>query len=91
MCVKINQIFNDALLRVLKSKRLSLELSQSELAQRLEVQQSFVSKIESGERHLEFSEVFEICAILEIDFRILIEEVLKEFRSMNEAKSKISK
>ncbi len=89
--MKINQTFNDALLKVLKSKRLSLDLSQNELAQRLDVQQSFVSKVESGERNLEFSEVFEMCSILGIKFSTLIEEVLKEFRSISEAKSKLSK
>lgn len=86
-----NSILNDALLKILKSKRLALGLSQVDMAQKLNVHQSFISKMESGERLLEFSEVFEICSILNIEFLNFIQEVLTEFRIINEAKSKIQK
>lgn len=40
-------------------------LTQVELAARLKVTQSFVSKYESGERRLDFIEVYEICGVLD--------------------------
>lgn len=49
---------------LLRAERLRAGLKQSELALRLGVPQSFVSKYETGERRLEFSEVQSICAAL---------------------------
>ncbi|MBI5408835.1 MAG: helix-turn-helix transcriptional regulator [Nitrospirae bacterium] len=46
-------------------------LTQGELAMRLEVPQSWVSKVESGERVLSFVEVLEVCSALGISFRKL--------------------
>ena len=89
--MKINSILNNTFLKVLKSKRLALGFSQSDLAKHLNVQQSFISKIESGERSLGFIEVFEICAILNIDFLNFVEEVLNEFRGISETKSEVQK
>ena len=89
--MKTNLTLNNALVKVLKSKRLALGLSQKDLAEHLNVQQSFISKIESGERDLVFSEVFEICTVLNTEFSNFVDKVLTEFRSINEAKSKVQK
>jgi transcriptional regulator with XRE-family HTH domain len=48
----------------LKELRENMGLTQVELAARLKVTQSFVSKYESGERRLDFIEVYEICGVL---------------------------
>lgn len=89
--MKTNLTLNNALVKVLKSKRLALGLSQKDLAEHLNVQQSFISKIESGERDLVFSEVFEICTVFNTEFSNFVDEVLTEFRSIDEAKSKVQK
>jgi ribosome-binding protein aMBF1 (putative translation factor) len=51
-------------LAALRAARESAGLLQSELAERLKVDQPFVSKCESGQRRLDFIEVREWCAAL---------------------------
>lgn len=51
---------------LLRAIRLEKDLRQVEVAERLEQDQSFVSKYESGERQLDFVEVAEICQALGI-------------------------
>lgn len=46
---------------LLREMRCHHGLTQAELAKRLGRPQSFVSKIESGERNLDFVDVYEIC------------------------------
>jgi transcriptional regulator with XRE-family HTH domain len=46
-------------------------LTQEELASRLEVPQSWISKVESGERILSFVEVLKLCSALGVSFRKL--------------------
>lgn len=53
-----------ALQDLLKQSRVSAGLSQSELAEKLTKPQSFVSKIESGERLVDLIELKEICNAL---------------------------
>ena len=50
--------------RLLKDARIRAGLKQSELADRLGVPQSVVSKFETGERRLDVGEVEEICSVL---------------------------
>ncbi len=52
--------------KLLKTARLEAGLTQAELAQRLGVNQSFVSKYESGERRLDLIELRNICKALGI-------------------------
>ncbi|MFZ5995202.1 MAG: helix-turn-helix domain-containing protein [Thermodesulfobacteriota bacterium] len=52
--------------KLLKTARLEASLTQAELAQRLGVNQSFVSKYESGERRLDLIELRNICKALGI-------------------------
>lgn len=55
---------HERLRKLLRKLRLEAGLRQVDVAARLRVPQSFISKYESGERHLEFAEVGEICTAL---------------------------
>ena len=68
--------------------RLSANLKQSELANKFKVQQSFISKIESGERRIDIIELRGICFALNSN---LTEFVQKLESKINESKSKIPK
>lgn len=72
-----------ALREILRTRRKSLGLRQADLALRLGMPQSFVSKYESGERLLTFIEVLVIIAALSLN----IETVTKSITSANETKS----
>lgn len=70
--------------QILKQTRLTAELTQKELAARLNKPQSYVSKYESGERKLDYLEVREICchcnsSILQLE-KILIAKLDKELK-----------
>ncbi len=54
----------------LKTARVSADLTQSEVAQKLNRPQSFISKIERGERRIDITELAEIAKIYKktIDF-----------------------
>ena len=53
-----------AVLRLLKSQRKRARLNQAELAQRVGETQSFISKVERGERRLDVIELRAFCAAL---------------------------
>jgi transcriptional regulator with XRE-family HTH domain len=57
---------HQAFQRLLKESRIAAGVSQSELADKLGRPQSFVSKIESGERLVDLIELKEICDALGI-------------------------
>ena len=66
---------NASVARLLKDARIKAGLKQSELADRLGVPQSFVSKYEIGERRLDVGEVLEICQALGfslVDFAVAL-------------------
>lgn len=48
---------------LLKEARVNADLTQIELAEKLETTQASISKYESGERTLEFVEVLKICKV----------------------------
>jgi transcriptional regulator with XRE-family HTH domain len=63
---------------VLREMRLAAGLRQQDLAERLGVPQSFVSKYESGERRLDVLELRRVCFALGItlhDFTVRLEDV----------------
>ncbi len=65
---------------LLRKVRLDAGFRQEDLAKRLQVPQSFVSKYESGERRLDFCEVQQVCEALDIslaDFVRLFEDSLE--------------
>lgn len=49
---------------IMRELRENMGVTQADLASRLKMTQSFVSKYESGERTLDFIEVYEICKAL---------------------------
>jgi transcriptional regulator with XRE-family HTH domain len=55
--------------------RQAQNLTQVQLAEKLERPQSFVSKYERGERRLDFVEVFEIAEVLRVDVCDLVTEL----------------
>jgi transcriptional regulator with XRE-family HTH domain len=62
-----------ALLRkLLKETRLDAGLTQVEVAAKLRVPQSYIAKIEQGERKISFIEVLDLCKALGIDAEDLI-------------------
>ena len=64
------------LLRQVREER---GMTQSALAEKLEVPQSFVSKVESGERRLDILELRQVCLALDVPLRKVVqrlEEVL---------------
>lgn len=62
-----------ALLRkLLKDARLEAGLTQVEVATRLKVPQSYIAKVEQGERKISFIEVLDLCKALGTDAKDLI-------------------
>lgn len=55
------------LLKMLKEARLASGLRQLDVAQALDRPQSYVAKIESGERKIDFIEVIDFCKVVGID------------------------
>lgn len=64
--------------RLLADAREQKELTQAELAKRLDKPQSFVSKYESGERRLDVVEFVSVCSALEVEAMALFESILRE-------------
>jgi len=58
----------EKLLALLRQLRIDAGLTQTELASRLQRDQTFVSKYESGERRLDILEVREVCRAIGVDF-----------------------
>ncbi len=71
------------LLELLYKMRVSSNLRQIDLAEKLGTPQSFISKIESGERRVDLIELSEICRILNISIVDFVKELEKK---INEAK-----
>lgn len=61
--------------RLLVEARRARGLTQSEVASRLQVPQSFVSKYERGERRLDIVELLRILRILELDVREVLDRI----------------
>ena len=57
---------NDEFRALLKSIRIGKGLTQADIAKRLGLPQSYVSKYETGERRLDFVETMLVCDALEI-------------------------
>jgi transcriptional regulator with XRE-family HTH domain len=64
--------------RSLREAREEKGFRQADLAQRLGLPQSFVSKFETGERRLEFVMVEAICGALGIPFEDFVRQWVKE-------------
>ena len=69
---------NKALVAVLVKARKAADISQTELADRLNKTQQFVSRIESGERRVDLLEFIMIARALKIEPRDLLSRVLRQ-------------
>ena len=63
------------LLKILKEARLAAGLRQLDVAQALDRPQSYVAKIESGERKIDFIEVVDICKVLDLQPEQLLKKL----------------
>lgn len=64
------------LVRVRKEKR----ITQVQLAAAMRVQQSFISKVERGERRLDIAEMLHICELLDVPVTSLISIIPSRFK-----------
>ncbi|MGY0154678.1 helix-turn-helix domain-containing protein [Edwardsiella tarda] len=64
-----------SIIKTLKARRIELKITQAQLAQVLGKPQSFVSKIESGERRLDIIEFVHIARQLSLDFNEVLEKI----------------
>lgn len=60
---------------LLKEARLDRELRQVDVAESLGRPQSYVAKVESGERTLNFIEVLDYCKVVKLDATSLVEKL----------------
>jgi transcriptional regulator with XRE-family HTH domain len=67
---------------LLREAREKAGLRQQDLAERLNVHQSFVSKYESGERRLELLELRRICVALNIELRDFVDALEKRLSEL---------
>lgn len=77
--MQVSRSEREVFLALLRQVRQEAGLRQEDLAARLAVPQSFVSKIESGERRLDILELRQLCAVVEIsplEFAARLEESL---------------
>lgn len=72
-----NSIEEKNLRKILKIRRLELNLTQRDLGKLLNTPHTFVNKYEVGERYLTFTEVIDICKNLKIDIHNLLNDVMK--------------
>lgn len=68
-----------SLLALLRDARDRSGLTQVELADRLHRQQSWVSKVEIGERRLDLEELRQVCEVLGVDMVKLVKQWLRSF------------
>lgn len=74
----INTPQNKRFLSLLREIRIEAGLTQADLAARIQKDQTFVSKYESGERRLDFLEVREICNAVGVSLTQFVRRLEKE-------------
>lgn len=71
----------NAVTRVLKRVREEAEMTQVDLAEALGQSQSFVSKVERGERRLDIIQLRTLCETLGLTLAEFVDQLEKEIRS----------
>lgn len=66
------------LITLLKRKRQEVNITQEDLAKKIGLDQTFVSKYETGERRLDVIELRRVCEALDINFIEFISEFEEE-------------
>lgn len=74
--------------RILKDLREEKHLTQAQLARKLSVPQSFVSKYETGERRIDVIETSQICRALETSMTRLLYKLSKRLKQTAKSDSK---
>ena len=67
--------------------RKNMDMSQRDLAARLDVPRSFVSRIELGERRLDMVEFYWVCRGLGVDPLDIAMQLMKEFRRLERGRT----
>lgn len=68
-----------ALLRqLLRDRRKKAGLTQAEVADRLDEPQSYISKVESGERRLDLVQLHSFCEAMGIALRDIVDEYIRQ-------------
>ena len=70
-----------ALMRALVGVRRGLGLTQQEVADRLNRPQSYIAKLEVGERRLDAVELVEFCEALDVEPMVILDPMRKALRS----------
>lgn len=68
----------DAMLALLRAERERRGLLQAELSESLGRPQSYISKIERGERRMDVIELRRVCHAMDVDFRQFIDQLERE-------------
>ena len=76
----VNTVAYDVMRSLLIQERKRAGLSQQEVASRLGLPQSFVSKYERGERRLDVVELVDVCVAIGTDVGQLVNALEKEMR-----------
>ena len=66
------------LVRMLIDKREAAGVTQTELASKLGEYQSFVARLESGQRRIDVVELIQLSRVLEFDAKSFIEELIQD-------------
>jgi transcriptional regulator with XRE-family HTH domain len=72
----LHTLRSQELRRRLRDARLAAGVTQQDLAARLQVPQSFVSKFETGERRLDVVEFTEVCEAIEVNAVTFLADLL---------------
>jgi len=70
-----------ALMQVLVETRKAKNVTQQELADRLDRPQSFVAKVETGERRLDVVELAEWVIAVDVEYQVVMDTVLVAVRA----------
>jgi transcriptional regulator with XRE-family HTH domain len=85
MSVDSESADKETLRSLLRDIRQRVGIRQSDLAERLGLPQSFVSKYESGERRLDILELRLVCQALGLSMSQFVQELEKTLEGSNEA------